>query len=87
MPPLYELENRAQVALKLKGQPIEMFPLESRFIKCDCLGQMIGDEIDSLNLSLFVEDQWSRQKSGGDSAVSSELRIAGMIFHPSRVQS
>jgi hypothetical protein len=31
--------------------------------------------------------QWSRQKSGGDSAVSSEFIIAGMIFHPSRVQS
>src|SRR5262245_65458957 len=31
--------------------------------------------------------QWSRQKSGGDSAISSEFAIAGMIFHPSRVQS
>jgi hypothetical protein len=31
--------------------------------------------------------QCSRQKSGGDSAVSSEFIIAGMIFHPSRVQS
>jgi hypothetical protein len=31
--------------------------------------------------------QWSRQKSGGDSAVSSEFVIAGMIFHPSRVKS
>ena len=28
--------------------------------------------------------QWSRQKSGGDSAVRSEFVIAGMIFHPSR---
>src|SRR5262245_834478 len=34
------------MALKLKGQTIEMFPLESRFIKCDRLGQMVGDEID-----------------------------------------
>jgi hypothetical protein len=40
----------------------------------------------SLNLSPFVE-QWSGQKSGGDSAVSSEFVIAGMIFHPSRVKS
>jgi hypothetical protein len=31
--------------------------------------------------------QWSRQKSGGDSAISAEFVIAGMIFHPSRVQS
>src|SRR3954453_12903534 len=31
--------------------------------------------------------QWSRQKSGGDSAVRSEFVIAGMIFHPSRVKS
>src|SRR5499433_3805482 len=31
--------------------------------------------------------QWSRQKSGGDSAVCSEFVIAGMIFHPSRVKS
>src|SRR5262245_14633797 len=31
--------------------------------------------------------QWSRQKSGGDIAVSSEFVIAGMIFHPSRVKS
>ena len=31
--------------------------------------------------------QWSGQKSGGDSAVSSEFLIAGMIFHPSRVKS
>src|SRR5262244_1125592 len=31
--------------------------------------------------------QWSRQKSGGDSAVSPEFVIAGMIFHPSRVES
>jgi hypothetical protein len=29
--------------------------------------------------------QWFRQKSGGDSAVSPEFVIAGMIFHPSRV--
>ena len=36
-------------------------------------------------LSLLL--QWSRQKSGGDSAISSEFVIAGMIFHPSRVQS
>ena len=32
-------------------------------------------------------DQWFSQKSGGDSAVSSEFVIAGMIFHHSRVQS
>jgi transposase-like protein len=32
-------------------------------------------------------NQWSGQKSGGDSAVSSEFLIAGMIFHPSRVKS
>jgi hypothetical protein len=31
--------------------------------------------------------QWSRQKSGGHGAVSSEFVIAGVIFHPSRVQS
>jgi predicted DNA-binding transcriptional regulator AlpA len=31
--------------------------------------------------------QWFRQKSGGDSAVSSEFVIAGMIFHHSRVKS
>src|SRR5215813_15515088 len=31
--------------------------------------------------------QWSRQKSGSDSAVRSECVIAGMIFYPSRVQS
>src|SRR5215468_6764921 len=31
--------------------------------------------------------QWSRQKSGGDSAVRPEFVIAGMIFHPSRVKS
>jgi hypothetical protein len=34
-----------------------------------------------------VHDQWSGQKLGGDSAVSSEFLIAGMIFHPSRVKS
>ena len=34
-----------------------------------------------------MSQQWSRQKSGGDSAVRSEFVIAGMIFHPSRVQS
>jgi hypothetical protein len=32
-------------------------------------------------------NQWSGQKSGSDSAVSSEFVIAGMIFHPSRVKS
>jgi hypothetical protein len=37
--------------------------------------------------SRHVLRQWFRQKSGGDSAVSSEFVIAGMIFHPSRVQS
>src|SRR5262244_913808 len=31
--------------------------------------------------------QWSGQKSGSDSPVSPEFVIAGMIFHPSRVQS
>jgi hypothetical protein len=31
--------------------------------------------------------QWSGQKSGSDRAVSSEFVIAGMIVHPSRVQS
>jgi hypothetical protein len=31
--------------------------------------------------------QWSGQKSGGDSAIRPEFVIAGMIFHPSRVQS
>ena len=39
---------------------------------------------------IFLNDfeyQWSRQKSGGDSAVRSEFVIAGMIFHPSRVKS
>ena len=41
-----ELENGAQVAFKLQGQIIEMFPLESRFIECDRLGQVVGDEID-----------------------------------------
>jgi hypothetical protein len=35
----------------------------------------------------FSFSQWSGQKSGGDSAVSSEFLIAGMIFHPSRVKS
>jgi len=32
-------------------------------------------------------EQWFRQKSGSDSAVSSEFVIAGMIFHHSRVKS
>jgi hypothetical protein len=31
--------------------------------------------------------QWFRQKSGGDSTVSSEFVIAGMIFHHSWVKS
>src|SRR3954470_17302945 len=31
--------------------------------------------------------QWFRQKSDGDSAVCPEFVIAGMIFHPSRVES
>ena len=31
--------------------------------------------------------QWFGQKSGGDSAVRSEFVIAGMIFHPSWVES
>ena len=35
----------------------------------------------------LVFEQWSRQKSGGNGAVSSEFVIAGVIFHPSRVQS
>ena len=34
-----------------------------------------------------LHEQWFRQKSGGDSAVSSEFVIAGMIFHHSRVKS
>jgi hypothetical protein len=34
-----------------------------------------------------VDYQWSGQKSGGDSAISSQFVIAGMIFHPSRVKS
>src|SRR5215475_14308315 len=33
------------------------------------------------------QEQWFSQKSGGDSAVSSEFVIAGMIFHHSRVKS
>ena len=36
---------------------------------------------------LMLINQWFRQKSGGDSAVCSEFVIAGMIFHPSRVES
>jgi hypothetical protein len=40
---------------------------------------------DELRLNLLY--QWSGQKSGSDSAVSFEFVIAGMIFHPSRVQS
>src|SRR5712692_857197 len=36
---------------------------------------------------LTPSHQWSGQKSGGDSAVSAEFLIAGMIFHPSRVKS
>jgi hypothetical protein len=47
--------------------------------------------MDNLNFSLvfFTSSfkQWSRQKSGGDSAVRSEFVIAGMIFHPSRGKS
>jgi hypothetical protein len=35
----------------------------------------------------IFHQQWSRQKSGGDSAVRSEFVIASMIFHPSRVKS
>jgi hypothetical protein len=31
--------------------------------------------------------QWSKQKTGGDSAVSPEFIIAGMIFHPRWVKS
>ena len=38
-------------------------------------------------LDLDFVEQRSGQKSGGDSAVSSEFLIAGMIFHPSRVKS
>ena len=38
------------------------------------------------NYILYVL-QWFSQKSGGDSAVSSEFVIAGMIFHHSRVKS
>src|SRR5262249_3075058 len=37
--------------------------------------------------ALHVFYQWFRQKSGGDSAVCPEFVIAGMIFHPSRVES
>ena len=40
-----------------------------------------------LALVPIVYNQWFRQKSGGDSAVSPEFVIAGMIFHPSRVES
>jgi hypothetical protein len=36
---------------------------------------------------LWSYSQWFRQKSGSDSAVSSEFVIAGMIFHHSRVKS
>jgi hypothetical protein len=43
--PLDALENRAEVALKLMGQVIDMLPLESRFIKGDRLGQVVSDEI------------------------------------------
>jgi hypothetical protein len=35
----------------------------------------------------LLHHQWSGQKSGGDSAVSSEFLIAGLIFHPSRGKS
>src|SRR5215813_4662683 len=36
---------------------------------------------------LNILNQWSGQKSGGDSAVRPEFVIAGMLFHPSRGQS
>ena len=34
------------MALKLLSHGIEMFPLESCFIKCDCFGKVVSDEID-----------------------------------------
>ena len=46
---------------------------------------IVGQYLKTNELIGYV--QWSRQKSGGNSAVSSEFVIAGMIFHPSRVKS
>jgi len=43
---------------------------------------------ETLPLALAVHtEQWFSQKSGGDSAVSSEFVVAGMLFHHSRVKS
>src|SRR5262249_35290633 len=57
--------------------------------KCSCIGESFGGMVAqefALNYGKF-HSQWSSQKSGGNSAVSPEFVIAGMIFHPSRVQS
>jgi hypothetical protein len=53
----------------------------------EVLGQKIRDIPDFPQKSIVFKNQWSRQKSGRDSAVSFAFVTAGMIFHPSRVQS
>jgi hypothetical protein len=46
----------------------------------------LRERLKAVQTEHHIPDQWSGQKSGGDSAVSSEFLIAGMIFHPSRVK-
>ena len=50
------------------------------------IGTNLAERVDIFSKTSFLS-QWFRQKSGSDSAVSSEFVIAGMIFHHSRVKS
>src|SRR4029434_1848536 len=59
--------------------------LSAKFERLDDLESRFQADLDNICETFNV--QWSRQKSGGDSAVSSEFVIAGMIFHHSRVKS
>src|SRR5262245_2093073 len=74
------LSRCAFVAFDFTGQSLAACPLVA-FIRFHVVLQLAG----RLQMVRLV-DQWSRQKSGGDSAVRSEFVIAGMIFHPSRVK-
>ena len=70
-----------------RGSPAELL----RAMRLSRLARPVSDQRHFVallyTLSRDTTLQWSGQKSGGDSAISSQFVIAGMIFHPSRVKS
>ena len=75
----------------MQDRTIDGHPRTSRRYSTDdpCPLPMLADKL--LFMLTYLKQnpiqQWSGQKSGSDSAVSSEFVIAGMIFHHSRVKS